>query len=437
MKQRGGRAGVRCLVGLTACLVAGPLADAGELENILPRWEQARIMERQLRWRQRHVLPEVMRRAGVDVWLVARSEYTLYLSLAAANDEGLIAERQDWLIFHDRGPDEGVLRTAGDELAESLLDGARRVAVADESRGRLAASLVARLGDRIVDSAPLRTGFLEKRSPEEMSFFEHVARVAHEIIAEAFSSRVVIPDVTTTDQLNWWIRQRYVELGLQTSDHPTITVQRSRLERPKYPENDEHFRIDIPPRNGYNTVIRRGDILSCDTGIDYLGLGTDTQQVAYVLRAGEFRPPPGLRRAIANTVELQDLFAAEFGDGKSANETVLPALEKARATGLRANIYSHPIPYYLMRYSLNGRFYDGTRYGAGPPLGDEGQTAPQPEMEYPVYADTAYAMELDTFTAVPEWGGQDVRIVLEQTIAFTGNRVVFLGGRQTEFHIIE
>ena len=28
-------------------------------------------------------------------------------------------------------------------------------------------------------------------------------------------------------------------------------------------------------------------------------------------------------------------------------------------------------------------------------------------------------------------------IVLEQTIAFTGGRVVSLGGRQTEFHIIE
>ena len=437
VKKRCGRGRSWSFAGLTACLLAGSVADAGEVDNILPRWEQARIMERQLRWRQRHVVPEVMRRAGVDVWLVARSEYTLYLSLAPANEEGLISERPDWLVFRDRGPGEAVLRTTGEEIAKATFDGASRVAVAAESRKRLTPAIVELVGARFVDSATLRTGFLEKRSPEEMSLFEHVARVAHEIIAEAFSNRVVIPDVTTTDELNWWIRQRYVELGLQTSDHPTIRMQRSRHERPKYPENDEHFRIDIAPRNGYHTVIRRGDILSCDTGIDYLGLGTDTQQVAYVLREGEIEPPEGLRRAIANTVKLQDLFAAQFLEGRSANETVLPALERAAAVGLRASIYSHPIPYYLMRYSLNGRFFDGTRYGAGPPLGDEGQTTPLPEMEYPVYANTAYAMELDTFTAVPEWGEQDVRIVLEQTIAFTGGRVVFLGGRQTEFHVIK
>jgi len=116
-----------------------------------------------------------------------------------------------------------------------------------------------------------------------------------EVIAEAFSNRAVIPDVTTTDELNWWIRQRYRDLGLLTSDHPTITLQRCRMERIKYPESDEHFRIDIPPRNGYNSIIRRGDIIACDTGIDYLGLGTDTQQVAFVLKEAESAVPEGLR----------------------------------------------------------------------------------------------------------------------------------------------
>ena len=434
---------------LLACLIAGTgisqdqaqddrFIVTGQVEPILTEWNQVKIMERQLRWRQANVVPEVMRRHGVNLWLVSRSESVLYLSLVTADDEGLVAEQPSVLIFHDRGPELGVERhtARSNELTRIIARLApRSIALSDETRARLGDGIPERV--RLVSSRLLRTGFLEKRSPDEMSLFHHVARVAHEIIAEAFSNKAVTPDLTTTDELNWWIRQRYIDLGLPTSDHPTITVQRSQLERPKYEEGDEHFRVDIPPRNGYDTVIRRGDIISCDTGIDYLGLGTDTQQVAYVLKVGETDAPPGLRRAIANTVRLQDLFAAEFRDQRIANEIVAAAYEKARAEGLRPEIYGHPIPYFLKRYSLNGAFFADTRYGAGPALGYEGSEGPSERGNYPVYGNTAYAMELDTETSVPEWGGQDVRIVLEQTIAFTAGRVVFLGGRQKELYLIK
>jgi len=225
---------------------------------------------------------------------------------------------------------------------------------------------------------------------------------------------------------------------LPTSDHPTITIQRSILERPKYVENEEHFRIDIPPRNGYNTVIRRGDIIGCDTGINYLGLGTDTQQVAYVLKKGETNVPKGLKKAIENTGRLQDIFAVEFAHGRKSNEIVNTALRKAKAEGLRASIYSHPILHFLMRYSLNGGFFGNTRYGAGPDMGsgENGEELPAERGE-PVYNNTVYAMELDTKTTVPEWDNQLVRIVLEQTIAFTQDKVVYLGGRQTDFYLIK
>ncbi len=183
-------------------------------------------------------------------------------------------------------------------------------------------------------------------------------------------------------------------------------------------------------------MIRRGDILACDTGINYLGLGTDTQQVAYVLGDGETDAPPGLLQAIANSVRLQDIFAAEFREGRIANQIVAAAYDNARAEGLRPEIYGHPIPYFLKRYSRNGAFFANTRYGVGPALGFEGSEGPRERGNYPVYENTAYAMELDTETSVTEWGGQDVRIVLEQTIAFTGGRVVFLGGRQKQFYLI-
>jgi hypothetical protein len=214
-------------------------------------------------------------------------------------------------------------------------------------------------------------------------------------------------------------------------------MQRSFEDRKKYTESDEHFRIDIPPRNGYNTIIRRGDIISCDTGINYLGLGTDTQQVAYVLRKGETDAPPGLKKAMARTNRLQDLFAAEFKEGRKGNDIWLSALRKAKAEGLRPAIYSHPIPLFLMRYELNGGFYEGVRYGAGPGLGREDSEEPTRRGEYPVYLNTVYAMELDTKSTIPEWGGQDVRVILEQTVAFTEKGIEYLGGRQTKWYLIK
>ena len=417
-----------------------PIEPVGDVHNILPLWEQAKVMESQLRQRKETVLPAVMRSAGVDMWLVSRDQRSLYLSLVTANDEGLVSHRPNVLVFYDRGGDEGIETLEEDyERLEDIVRSRdpKRIAVSNEARQRLASRVGVPFGNRMISSAELRDAFLEIRSDEEMSLFEYVASLAHEIIAEAFSNKAIVPDVTTTDELNWWIRQRYRALGLLTSDHPTITVQRSNLERPNYSESDEHFRIDIPPRNGYNTVIRRGDLIFCDTGIDYLGMGTDTQQVAYILKHDETEAPLGLRQALRNTNRLQELFAAEFAEGRRSNDAVLAALQKARAEGLRAEIYSHPLPHFLMRYSLNGGFYSGTRHFVGPELGGDGDRDPEPGSGSPILRNTVYAMELDTKTSVPEWGGQDVRIVLEQSVAFTRGELVFLGGRETEYYLIK
>ena len=94
----------------------------GEINNILPVWQEAKVMERQLRIRQQTVVPEVMRRAGVDMWMVSRDEYILYVSLAEGNDEGLIFDRSEVLIFYDKGKNEGIERWVADfDEVESII----------------------------------------------------------------------------------------------------------------------------------------------------------------------------------------------------------------------------------------------------------------------------------------------------------------------------
>lgn len=418
------------------------IESLNDIDNIAPIRQQVLKEEEWLRWRKKHIVPEVMKRVGVDLWLISRRERALYYSLVPANYEGLVATRYGALIFYDKGDGREIEEFAvGIEEVANIVKplNPQKIGVAEDSREYFEKSLGSGMASRFVSSEDLRTGFLEKRSPEEISVFHHAARVAYDVIAEAFSNKVVVPDVTTTDDLNWWIRQRYRELGLETSDHPTITVQRSKLERPKYAEDDEHFRIDVRPRNGYNKIIRRGDILGCDTGIIYFGWGTDTQQNAYVLKEDETDVPEGLKVAFNNTNRLQIHFANAFTVGKAANDIVNDALKAAWKDGLRPSIYSHPLPYYLMRYNSPGGLMK-IRYGAGPSLGGDELTEPaplQPEGGYPVYANTTYAMELHTWTSVPEWGGQDVRLKMEQNVAMTENGLIFLGGRQTEWYIIK
>ena len=49
---------------------------------------------------------------------------------------------------------------------------------------------------------------------------------------------------------------------------------------------------------------------------------------------------------------------------------------------------------------------------------------------------SAFTVELSVTMPVPEWGGQDFRLPLEQDVVFLGDRPVFLDGRQTSFHLI-
>ena len=137
---------------------------------------------------------------------------------------------------------------------------------------------------RLVSADRLCVGWLETRSPQELSVYRHICGIAHDIVAEFFSNKVITPDITTTEDVVWWIRQRATDLGVDSWFHPSIGIQRSKKEEAKYKEKK---------------VIRRGDFLHCDFGIKYLGLYTDMQWSAYVLKGGEQDAPEGLKTAFA------------------------------------------------------------------------------------------------------------------------------------------
>jgi Xaa-Pro aminopeptidase len=422
-------------------------SSAPEPLRILPLRERAAQVDENLRQRLDTLIPLLMRREGIDLWILVGREYDEDPVLATMLPATwLRARRRMMLVFHDLGGARGVERfsvsrydvgglfPAAWNPAEEpdqwkrlaslvserdpdkiAIDRSADFALADglssTEHERLRGALPERLRGRLVSAEKLVIGWLETRTPAELALYPGLCALAHRIIADGFAA--VRPGATTTEDLEWWYRERIDELHLDTWFHPTVSVQRAgTLATP----------VQFARRAG-SELIQPGDLVHLDFGITYLRLNTDTQQHAYVLRAGEGAPPAGLVTALAAGNRLQEILLAEFQAGRSGNQILAAARERALAEGLEPTIYSHPL-------GLHG-------HGAGPTIGLWDQQGGVPGLgDQRLNPSTAYAIELAATVPVAEWSGAKVKIQLEEDAWFDGTTVRWFDGRQTTLHLI-
>jgi hypothetical protein len=161
-----------------------------------------------------------------------------------------------------------------------------------------------------------------------------------------------------------------------------------------------------------------GDLIHCDFGITYLRLNTDCQELAYVLKPNETKPPQFLTDALAEGNRLQDIFTANFETGKTGNDILLKSLSTAKEEGLKPSIYTHPLGSY--------------GHSAGPTIGMwDSQQGVEGAGDYPLYPNTVYAIELNTTVNIPEWK-RDIRIMLEEAGFYGTDGFRYVNGRQTK-----
>ncbi len=414
---------------------------------VLPHRERVAPENRILEDRMALLLPRLMEEAGLDMWLVINREYAedpVYFSLVP--QPSFAARRTTMLVFHlkDDGSLErlsvnryplgepyetawegGELDAQWTALAELIasrdpgrigINVSREWAVADGlTQGmhqRLLAVLPETYARRLTSAENLVVRWLETRSAAELAVYPQVVGLARGVIAEAFSSRVITPGVTTTDDVAWYMRQRLEELGLAPWFMPYVNRQAADLAC----EEDQDY-------CGEKGVIQPGDVLHTDIGICYLKLCTDTQEMAYVLRPGEEAVPAGLRAALATGNRWQDMLTGQFETGRTGNEVLARTRAVATEAGLASTTYTHPIGYF--------------GHAPGPTIGmwdNQGPTAGQGD--WPLYPNTAYAIEGNIKQQVPEWGDRWVQIKLEQSALFDGENVTYLAGRQTAWHVV-
>ncbi len=409
--------------------------------KILPLREQARVRDNWLLHRLEHVLPALMREAGLDMWILTADEHhetPLIKSLLPATMQ-LFVMRRTILVFHLQADDtlerlalsrfymdphyenvwdhqkEGLWeclqrlvterqpKTIGINIAETFAFG-DGLTVTEHKL--LRDTLGEELCSRMRNAEQLAVRWLETRIDEEVTAYQGIVHIAQSIIAEAFSSRVVHPGITTCNDVVWWLRQRMQELGVTAWFQPSVSLRRK----------GEAWLQG-------NVVIKPGDVMHCDVGIEYLGLCTDHQHHAYVLRLGETDAPQGLQAALGVGNRMQDIVLENFQVGRTGNEVLKASREQAQVEGINCHIYSHPIGYH--------------GHGAGPVIGFwEAQDGVPGKGDYPINDSTIYALELMVQHPVPEWDNQPVIMAVEEDIVVKRDKVFVLGNRQTSFHII-
>lgn len=422
-----------------------PLPSLREQAKIQQAWANTRVTE---------VLPALMREHGVDMWILSMREYgedPVFWAVKAPTT--MAARRRSIYVFFDPGPGQELERLAlgggtqgglyrayrstrpsprAGEEAE-LVGGEQwrllREVVEDRDPETIAVNidetwafadglgageweaLQLALGpeylERVTRVPRLAVEFIAHRIPEMMPMYRERQETVHAIVSHAFSSAVITPGVTTTEDVKWWIREKIQDLGMTPWFHPSVDVQRAG---------------EVPAEGP--VVIQPGDLLWTDLGTVALNLHTDTQHMGYVLREGERDVPEGLKRCLQTSNRLQDILLENMVVGRTGNEILAAALDQMRSEGINGTIYTHPIGDH--------------GHGAGPLIGRwDAQEGVPVRGDIPLRPFTWHAIELQARYPVPEWGNQEVSCRQEED-AFVSREgeVDWAYHRQTRFHLV-
>jgi len=416
-------------------------------QDILGLKERAKVIEEIQKDRFENLLPQLMEETGIDMWVIITREY---------NEDPVIktllpptwlnARRRTILAFHydkknkdlekvaiarysfgknipsvwnkEEEPNQmkALAKFIEEKNPEKIgLNYSDHFALADgivkTDYELFLENLPTKLSKRVVSAEELAIRWIETRTEKEMIIYDQLVEITHGIINEAFSTKVITPGVTTTDDVVWWMREKVKKIGLKTWFHPTIDVQRN--------ENSDLYAFDGESKFD---IILPGDLIHCDFGITYLTLNTDCQELAYVLKPDETEAPDYLVKALDEGNRVQDIFTDLFEYKKTGNQILKEALEQGRNEGFRPQIYTHPLGTFGHSAGTTLGMWDSQ--GGVPFTGD-----------FPMNYNTVYAIELNTKVFIKEWN-KDIRVMLEEAGVFEKKGFRYVNGRQTELILV-
>ncbi|TVZ13893.1 M24 family metallopeptidase [Maribacter sp. MAR_2009_72] len=421
-------------------------------QQILNEKERAIVIDEILDDRFNNLLPQLMDAANIDMWVVISREYNedpvLKTMLPAT---WLNARRRTILLFYrdkakniieklavarynvgknivsawdkEKEPDQWkrLMQLITERNPKKIgLNFSKDHNIADgldkTDYDEFMANLPKKFASKVTSAEQLAVRWIETRSEREMVIYDQLVDITHDIIAEAFSEEVITPGITTTSDVEWWMRQKVTDLGLETWFHPTVDVQRSKEQLVSHLYSFSGRPEDM--------VILPGDLVHCDFGITYLRLNTDCQELAYILKPEELTAPDFLINGLKDGNRVQDFLTSNMVKGRTGNEILAKSLKQAKDAGLKPSIYTHPLGMYGHSAGTTIGMWDAQ----GGVMKDDGEN-------YPLNPNTVYAIELNTTVNIPEWN-RDIRIMLEEAGYYGEEGFRYVNGRQTELLLI-
>lgn len=429
-------------LGPSLCASANP-------PRLLSATEQMSVRDDWLAQRHELLLP-MMRQREIDWWIVVSEEFhpdPLVSHVAPARP---YAGNRDLFLFIDTG-NEGLRRVAitgyASESVRRFFEAPadprpasevlpelwrehepRTIALSIEGRRGVTRSLThasylqlveilgAEAEARFVSAADLIEEYLDTRLEAEASHYEAMVWWTEALVRRAFSREVITPGETTIGDVRYWLYDRLDELGVQPWFEPDLRLQR----RGQVHDLSRGF-LAVAPEDW---IIQRGDLLHVDFGFEHLGLSTDYQRMAYVLRAGENAAPSGLEAALDRSNALQDSLIRHSRPGALAGDVYRQVMQEMEAAGIQAQVYSHPLGNQGHALGASIDFRSSRRAEAAESAGKKLRPG-------------AYiAIELNTKSAVPEWDGEEVYMMLEDPARLTEEGWVFFRPRQESLILI-
>jgi Xaa-Pro aminopeptidase len=422
---------------------------AEALPKLLSVREQLEVRERWLKTRLDTMLLPMMRRHKVEMWILTNEEFHPETVVPYVAPPIPYQGRRDFFIFTDRGGDKldrialvrypeehlrsffEVVNPPGREIQATLkkiveernpktialnLGGTRGATngLTYDAHKFLEETLGKEYVDRFVTAAPLIVEYMDTRLPTELEHYRQAVALTEIITRRAFSNEVITPDKTTVGDVRYWWLQQMNNSGLDTWFHPDLRIQR----RDQEPGKTQQF-LSVADES---EVIRRGDVIHIDCGLNYMGLSTDWQKMGYVLRKGEKDVPEGLRHALTNTNRLQDALFAHIKPGAWGYDVYDATMADMKAAGIEAMIYSHSI--------------GNQGHGLGASVDFRRPVAGATSFEPPFREGSYTSIELNTSTPVAEWDGQKVTIMMEDDAYLTKDGMKWFRPRQTAFYLI-
>jgi Xaa-Pro aminopeptidase len=415
------------------------------MPKLLSQREQLKVRSEWLRQRLDSLLLPMMKRAGVEMWIVVNEEFHADPVTEYIVPPIPIVGRRDFFVFVDKGDtldryavvryDEEQIKRfytlmspPRDKIGETLrkiVDERNPKTIALNYGGTRGAqggitydgyrAVAEMLGPdkekKFVPAAKLLTEFFETRLPDELEHYRTAVLATDVLTRRAFSNEVITPGKTTVGDVRWWLMQQLNGLGVTTWFQPDLRVQ-----RPAKANSTSQQFLSVASES---EVLQPGDLVHVDFGLNYMGLSTDWQKHAYILKPGEKDAPDELKKALQNTNRLQDIIFSIARPGMTGPEVYERSMAECKKQGIEAMIYSHPV--------------GNQGHGLGAPI-DFRRSAGADDDKFRLGSYTS--IELNTSTTVPEWNNQKVTIMAEDDAYMTENGFKFFRPRQTEFYLI-